>query len=172
MKQHRILNNDKGVAVITALMLLVILTLIGIAATNTTTIETQIAGSEANMKQGFYKADAGVSFAVRNFGEADIKNTKRPIWLSMADRKNDPNMDDQDDSLITTQDFDGDGVSDFELYYLYLVRPSGSGPMIVEVRSMSLPDKNGHGGNMIIDAEVQLPTVVDKGPGEGNLTDY
>ena len=175
MKQHRIFKNEKGIAVITALMLLVILTLIGFAATNTTTVETQIAGSEISIKQGFYKADAGVTYAIRNFSEADF-NSKTPIWLPITADSNprkdnpDPNMDDQEASLIERRDVDEDGFVDFALYYLYLVKPSE--PMIVEVRSVSLPDKNGHGANVIIDAEMQLPTVVDKDVGPGNLTNH
>ena len=56
--------NDKGIALITAIMMLVILTIIGIAALNTTLIERDIANSEVKYKTGFYKADSGISAAM------------------------------------------------------------------------------------------------------------
>lgn len=57
------LKNDQGFVLITALMMLVILMIIGIAATNTTTIELQIGGNDKATKIAFYGADAGNELA-------------------------------------------------------------------------------------------------------------
>ncbi len=52
-------SNEDGFALIVALMMMVILTLIGIAATNTTMFELNIAGNERLAAQRFYTADSG-----------------------------------------------------------------------------------------------------------------
>jgi Na+-transporting methylmalonyl-CoA/oxaloacetate decarboxylase gamma subunit len=55
-----ILINEKGVALIIVLLMLLILTLIGISAISTTTFETNISGNERVGTNAFYAADAGV----------------------------------------------------------------------------------------------------------------
>ncbi len=56
------LQNEKGVSLIVALMILLVLTLIGITAISTTTFETNIAGNERLYNRAFYTADAGVDY--------------------------------------------------------------------------------------------------------------
>ncbi len=51
-------RNEKGFVLITSLMILVVLTLIGIAATRNTSIELQIAGNDRLVKETFYAAEA------------------------------------------------------------------------------------------------------------------
>lgn len=60
MKMLRVIINEDGSALIVALLCLVILTLIGIGATNTTTVDIQIAKNEKFHRVAFYHADAGV----------------------------------------------------------------------------------------------------------------
>ncbi|MBM9535542.1 pilus assembly PilX family protein [Desulfobulbus alkaliphilus] len=55
----KILNNEQGFVLVTALMILVMVTIIGIAATNTTIFELQISGNETATQMAFYGADAG-----------------------------------------------------------------------------------------------------------------
>ena len=59
----KILNNKDGFALITAMLFLVVLTVIGIAATNTTSIEIGIAGNEKVYKQNFYLAEGAANEA-------------------------------------------------------------------------------------------------------------
>jgi hypothetical protein len=54
-----ILKNEKGSAIIMAMMILVLLTIIGIAATNTSIYESQIIGNEHRYQIDFYVADSG-----------------------------------------------------------------------------------------------------------------
>jgi hypothetical protein len=61
MKQIR--NNEQGFVLILALVMLVVLTIIGIAATNTTIIELQISGNDKTAQMAFYGADAGNELA-------------------------------------------------------------------------------------------------------------
>lgn len=52
-------GNNQGFALITALLVLVVLTLIGFSALNTTTFEIQIAGNERATSDRFLAADSG-----------------------------------------------------------------------------------------------------------------
>ena len=56
-------SNEEGFVLITALMIMVVLTVIGIAATFNTTTELQIAGNDRIHKDTFYEADGGTEFA-------------------------------------------------------------------------------------------------------------
>ncbi len=62
-KRYRILGNDTGSALIIALLILLVLTLLGINAINTTTFETAISGNERARLEAFYAADAGIEEA-------------------------------------------------------------------------------------------------------------
>jgi hypothetical protein len=52
-------NNDDGYAIITAMLILIILSLIGISATNNAGMESQIATNAQVQKMAFYAADSG-----------------------------------------------------------------------------------------------------------------
>lgn len=73
-KVKKTVNNEKGFVLITALLMLVVLLIIGIAATNTTTIELQISGNDKAAKQIFYAAE---SAAYEGYGV--LKNIKDEI---------------------------------------------------------------------------------------------
>ncbi len=54
------LKNEKGVALIIALIMLLVLTLLGLSAVSTTIHETKIAGNERVYNNAFYAADGGI----------------------------------------------------------------------------------------------------------------
>lgn len=56
------LQNENGVSLVVALLILLVLTLIGITAISTTTFETNIAGNQRLYNRAFYTADAGVDY--------------------------------------------------------------------------------------------------------------
>lgn len=56
----RHIQNEDGLVLILALFVLILLTIVGIAATNTSTIDLQIAANDKASKIAFYHADAGV----------------------------------------------------------------------------------------------------------------
>lgn len=58
------IKNEQGFVLITSLMMLVILMIVGIAATNTTDIELQIAGNDKAEKQTFYQAEGGTQVGI------------------------------------------------------------------------------------------------------------
>ncbi len=53
-----ILRNDRGSVLITSVLILTLLVIIGISATNTTTIELQIAGNDRFSRKDFYNQEA------------------------------------------------------------------------------------------------------------------
>jgi len=62
MKQQFQLKNETGSVTILAVVLLVLLTLLGMAAISTSSIETQIAGNEVRHKLAFYAAESAAAY--------------------------------------------------------------------------------------------------------------
>ena len=59
-KKYSPLENQGGFALVSAMIFLVLLSVIGIAATNTANVETMISASEKNRQRAFFAADAGI----------------------------------------------------------------------------------------------------------------
>jgi len=78
---HSPLDNNRGSALVVALLMLVVLTLIGISATTTTTFELQIAGNDKLYKQAFYAADGATEMG----GELIEQNIEDRDWDFGAD---------------------------------------------------------------------------------------
>ena len=57
-------NNEKGSALIISVLILLLLTVIGIAATNTSTIEILISGNDKAHKMAFHQADGGIEVGI------------------------------------------------------------------------------------------------------------
>lgn len=70
----KILRNQQGAALITAMVILVLLTIIGIAATNTSMLETMISGTERSRSEAFNVAEAGVEHLRIQFNEGIVDN--------------------------------------------------------------------------------------------------
>jgi len=74
------LNNEKGFVMVVALMILVILSLIGIAGLDTSMFEEQIAGNDWSAKRTFYKSDGGTELGSElleyNFSCGPISSAK------------------------------------------------------------------------------------------------
>ena len=115
-----ILKNDKGSAIVTTLMVLVLLTIIGIAATNTSTFESQIIGNEHRYQIDFYVADSGWKEAAMwldNYGGPPPKknpgsSTLVRNWGDEDANDPPPTIDDvlnQPDNRCNTDSIDNDG---------------------------------------------------------------
>jgi hypothetical protein len=72
-------QGERGAALITALIILTLLTLIGIAATNTSMLETMISATERSHAEAFYAAEAGIEHLRRNFKTLYIENNAAKI---------------------------------------------------------------------------------------------
>lgn len=58
-------NSQQGAALIIAVIILLILTVVGIYAVTTSTLETKIAGTERVLQEAFHAADGGVDYGRR-----------------------------------------------------------------------------------------------------------
>lgn len=73
------IQNEQGFVLITSMMMLVVLMIIGIAATNTTVLELQISGNDKMSTQTFYRADAATREAMGHMLIEDLDNA--PGWM-------------------------------------------------------------------------------------------
>jgi len=73
------LKNEQGSVLVVALMILVLLTIIGISASTTSTIDIQIAGNEKFHKISFYAADGGTQAGI----ELLEQNVSCPLGFSI-----------------------------------------------------------------------------------------
>ncbi|APG25391.1 pilus assembly PilX family protein [Syntrophotalea acetylenica] len=60
-------RGQRGAALITAMVILTLLTVIGLAATNTSILETMISASDRTHTEALYTAEAGIEHLRRNF---------------------------------------------------------------------------------------------------------
>jgi Tfp pilus assembly protein PilX len=89
MNEKTWLNNEEGSVLILALIMLVLLTLIGISATTTSTIETRIAGNERVYKRNLYSAEAAAMECAQTMEQTTLQNPK-PAWLGLIGTVNEP----------------------------------------------------------------------------------
>ena len=99
-----ILRDDGGFVLVTALLIMVILTIIGVAATNTTIFELKISGNDRTHKATMYQAEAGAVLSAElleqnincltGFTEtpdgsnvADLEGTIR-VWSRTTNKRN------------------------------------------------------------------------------------
>ena len=80
------LKNEKGSALILALLILVLLTLMGISATTTSTIEVQMAGSEKFYEMAFYAAESGWQRALNWLDDQYPGVTDNLVWDDVEDK--------------------------------------------------------------------------------------
>lgn len=80
------LSNQNGSAIVVALMLLSLLTVMGIWSTRKSNIETLIAGNESARKETFFRTEGGViegGFRIEEAAVSDLRG-RAPIWLTEA----------------------------------------------------------------------------------------
>lgn len=80
-RNHLFLNDQSGAALVIALLMMVVLTLIGLASTFTSTFEIKLSGNKRGSTNAFYSADSGVQVVTSDYnnftlpGKYDIGNT-------------------------------------------------------------------------------------------------
>ncbi len=94
MQRLNPINNDNGFVLVASLLVLMILIVVGIAATNTTTIELHISGNEKMARDNFYKAESSAQEGaqrLQNENDKDNLRAKRTIfkWLFSSSKEND-----------------------------------------------------------------------------------
>ena len=138
------LENDKGGILIIALLMLIILTLLGIAATDTTNVEIQVAANEKIYKEAFYNADSGIFYAVAKGSILVPSHGAAPSFTQ-----------------VTPPDL----PSNVNLYYRDV---TAGPPRQIEVRSVGTAKG---GGTASIVAGIEFVTA-GKQQGPGNLSSY
>ena len=77
-RQDSVLGSEDGSVIILALVILMLLTMIGTSATNTSTLEIQVAGNERKYKQNFFQAEAAALQGAQRIENATV-HTEAPI---------------------------------------------------------------------------------------------
>lgn len=72
IKMDTVLKNQSGVALIIALLMIIVLTLIGLASTYTSIFEIKLSGNKRGSTDAFYAADSGVQVVVANIQNFDL----------------------------------------------------------------------------------------------------
>lgn len=67
-KSNLILRNESGVALVVALLMIVILSLIGLASSSTSTFEIRLSGNKRGATDAFYTAEAGAQSVMASTG--------------------------------------------------------------------------------------------------------
>jgi len=80
----RAIHNEDGTVMVISLLIMAILTILGLSAIDTSTIEVQVTHNEQIYKKNFYKAEAAVIAAAQNLElatPAQLSNVSSVPWL-------------------------------------------------------------------------------------------
>jgi len=72
IKKGMFLKDQSGAAIVVALIMIIILTLIGLASTFTSNFEIKLSGNKRASTDAFYTADAGVQLALVNIANFNL----------------------------------------------------------------------------------------------------
>ncbi|MDM8516885.1 PilX N-terminal domain-containing pilus assembly protein [Desulfobacterales bacterium HSG16] len=109
MAVKKILSNERGSTLIIALILLIFLSIIGLSANNTATIEIQIAQNERLYKSNFYGAEGAAIWGYKELVATAPENRGGKAWHKYGESFN---SDDYYDSA-TWNDANSEAVPSF-----------------------------------------------------------
>ena len=72
MKVQKCFNNQSGAALVIALIMMIVLTLIGLASSYTSIFEIKLSGNKRGTTDAFYAADSGVQIVMANIDNFDL----------------------------------------------------------------------------------------------------
>jgi Tfp pilus assembly protein PilX len=158
-----ICTNEKGSALVLALLILVLLTLMGISATTTSTVEMQMAGSEKFYELAFYSAESGWQRGLNWLDDQYLGDVTNRVWngttfvevsgsLKEADSVGIPLANDNNTQYFVKIELTGTapvpGYSTSFRRVNYKVKSEGSGPSnaraVVEVTAGKVFDMGGN----------------------------
>lgn len=120
VRKQQFMMNERGSALIIAILLLAIMSILGVVTMNTTTTEIQLSGNYRNLESSFYVADRTLEYAMRSAsdgsGEVDLYNDINNNIASAPTHRSlvvagDPNSDLEADDTATTDDDDKNSVT-------------------------------------------------------------
>jgi type IV pilus assembly protein PilX len=93
--ERKFLRSEKGLALIIALLILLVLTLIGISAISTTTFETNISGNERVGADAFYASEGGIQIGLNQLPDTKpipvtAIGKDSSCWSGSPQNKNNP----------------------------------------------------------------------------------
>ena len=131
--EHR---NEQGTVTLVALLMLVVLTLIGVAVTRQTSTDIRIAGNMIPYKQEFYVAEGGVAREVAELNRGSYPLTALDVPQLLASHTD-------TDLPAPAHEVNGEPY-DFTVRYIgYYRPPTGSGFSIIKERPRSTAAKVG-----------------------------
>ncbi len=83
----RIAKNEKGIALVVSLIMLVLLTILGTYALSTSSTELIIAGNYRNNECAFYLAEAGIGYGQEVYKTKVLPGTDQSCWPYVAGTK-------------------------------------------------------------------------------------
>jgi hypothetical protein len=120
-------QNDKGYVLLTVMLLLVLLSVIGIAAMNTSTVEMSIAANERRIFDDFYRSEAALFDQLERY----------PTWLTTSFLTSSW----EDANATASVDFDADGAND-AVVEIRCVEPTGTANPSLSASANDLPVDN------------------------------
>jgi Tfp pilus assembly protein PilX len=132
MKGNTRIGNEEGSVIVLSMVLLVLLTMLGISATQTSTIEVQIASNERTALQNFYQAEAGEHVAL------EISKT----WMTdtfLVTAENAAYVDSTVDPSLTV-DIDDDGTNDVTIE-IRCIESTGTDISVLSNAANNLPQQ-------------------------------
>ena len=114
--------NDKGSALVLALLILVLLTLMGISATTTSTVEMQMAGSEKFYELAFYSAESGWQRALNWLDGQYLGDVRNRVWNGTTFEEVPGSLAEEDSVGITLADDD-------KIQYFVKIELTGTAPV-------------------------------------------
>jgi hypothetical protein len=78
-KSNLVLRNESGVALVVALLMIVLLSLIGLASSSSSTFEIRLSGNKRGATDAFYAADGGAVSVL-----SDISNFNTTGWVAVT----------------------------------------------------------------------------------------
>lgn len=113
-----LIKDEGGFVLVTALLIMVLLSILGIAATNTAIMELQISANDRDYKRNFYRAEGAVMEAAQILENENDKEELLPgittnPWLKSVDDPAYPTLDD----LMTVGGLASLDDSSNEVYY-------------------------------------------------------
>ena len=119
MKKTLLLTNENGSVVVLALIMLVLLTLLGMAVSRTSSIEVQIASNDQQAADNLYKAESADHYAIElsNIWLTDtfLQAADTAAQIKIPTTNPDPNDIDGDGAADVNLDIDGDGNNDIRI---------------------------------------------------------
>jgi Na+-transporting methylmalonyl-CoA/oxaloacetate decarboxylase gamma subunit len=145
------LQTQGGAALVIAVLILLILTVVGIYAVTSSTLETKIAGTERVLQEAFHAADGGVDYG------------RRVINLVLTNQSLPGGTDPHDeDNTTLLQEMIGDSTSSWQSESPWIAPTIGKCDMVIHIDRIKAEEPAGFSGEFGAPASEKQTTVYYK----------